>query len=165
MKKIIVALFGVVLLSGCATPYKPNGFAFNGGFDSVELEPNYFRVVFKGNEKTSRERASDFALLRASDLMLERGCASFAVVKSSNDVKKGNFYIPSAQTTNSTITTYGNTTTIQSNTMPSIGMIGSLEFPKSTIEAKCSNEAPDITKGIYSSKFINDSLRAKYKIK
>ena len=56
MKKIIVALFGVVLLSGCATPYKPNGFAFNGGFDSVELEPNYFRVVFKGNEKTSRGR-------------------------------------------------------------------------------------------------------------
>ena len=88
MKKIIVALFGVVLLSGCATPYKPNGFAFNGGFDSVELEPNYFRVVFKGNEKTSRERANDFALLRVSDLMLERNCSSFAVVKSSNDIKK-----------------------------------------------------------------------------
>ncbi len=145
MKKIIVALFGVVLLSGCATPYKPNGFAFNGGFDSAELEPNYFRVVFKGNEKTSRERANDFALLRVSDLMLERNCSSFAVVKSSNDIKKSTLVLPTTQTTNTTVTSYGNTTFAQTNTTPSnIGFIGSLEFPRSTIEARCSNESPNI---------------------
>ena len=79
---MILMLLGIGLV-GCATPYKPNGFAFNGGFDSLELEPNYFRVVFKGNEKTSRERANDFALLRVSDLMIERNCSSFAVVKTS----------------------------------------------------------------------------------
>ena len=165
MKKIIVALFGVVLLSGCATPYKPNGFAFNGGFDSVELEPNYFRVVFKGNEKTSRERVNDFALLRVSDLMLERNCSSFAVVKSSNDIKKSTLVLPTTQTTNTTVTSYGNTTFAQTNSTPSnIGFIGSLEFPRSTIEARCSNEAPNIDLGIYDSKFINNSLRSKYKI-
>lgn len=165
MKKAACVLIGVWLLSGCATPYKPNGFAFNGGFDSLELEPNYFRVVFKGNEKTSRERASDFALLRVSDLMLERNCSSFAVVKSSNDVKKSAFMLPSTQTSNSTITSYGNTTFAQTSTTPSnIGFIGSLEFPRSTIEARCSSEAPNIELGIYDSKFINNSLRSKYKI-
>ena len=165
MKKIIVALFGVVLLSGCATPYKPNGFAFNGGFDSVELEPNYFHVTFKGNEKTSRERASDFALLRTSDLMLERNCQSFVVVKSSNDIKKSTLVLPSAQSSSSTTTFYGNTAITQTNTMPSIAIASNLEFPRTTIEARCSNETPDITKGVYDSKFINNSLRAKYKIK
>lgn len=165
MKKAACVLIGVWLLSGCATPYKPNGFAFNGGFDSLELEPNYFRVVFKGNEKTSRERANDFALLRVSDLMLERNCSSFAVVKSSNDIKKSALVLPATQTSNSTITSYGNTTFAQTNTTPSnIGFIGSLEFPRSTIEARCSNETPNIDRGIYDSKFINNSLRSKYKI-
>ena len=165
MKRAACVLIGVWLLSGCATPYKPNGFAFNGGFDSLELEPNYFRVVFKGNEKTSKERANDFALLRVSDLMLERNCSSFTVVKSSNDVKKSAFMLPSTQTVNSTIASYGNTTFAQTNTTPSnIGLIGSLEFPRSTIEARCSNETPNIDRGIYDSKFINNSLRSKYKI-
>ena len=165
MEKAAYVLIGVWLLSGCATPYKPNGFAFNGGFDSLELEPNYFRVVFKGNEKTSKERANDFALLRVSDLMLERNCSSFTVVKSSNDVKKSALVLPATKTTNSTITSYGNTTFTQTNTTPTnIGFIGSLEFPRSTIEARCSNETPNIDRGIYDSKFINNSLRSKYKI-
>lgn len=154
-----------LLLTGCATPYKPNGFAFNGGFDSAELEPNYFRVTFKGNEKTSRERASDFALLRVSDLMLERNCQSFAVVKSSNDIKKSTLVLPSAQSSNSTTTFYGNTAITKTNTMPSIAIASNLEFPRTTIEARCSNETPDISKGVYDSKFINNSLRTKYKIK
>jgi hypothetical protein len=165
MRSIVLMAIASILFTGCATPYKQNGFAFNGGFDSVELEPNYFRVVFKGNEKTSRERANDFALLRVSDLMLERNCSSFVVVKSSNDVKKSALILPGNQSSNSTTTFYGNTTVTQANTIPSIAIASNLEFPRSTIEARCSSEKPNIDLGIYDSRFINNSLRTKYKIK
>ena len=78
MKKyLILSLF---FLSGCATNYQPKSIIGNGGFEDIELAPNYFQVVFKGNDATSEEKASDFALLRVSDLMLERDCNTFKVV-------------------------------------------------------------------------------------
>lgn len=164
MKKSLILPCILLLLGGCATGYKPNGFIGNGGFEDVELSPDYFRVSFNGNEKTSKERATDFALLRASDLMLERSCPSFLVVKSSEEVRKGNLFIPQTQTTYSNATAYGNTAYGTANTTTLGGGLATLHFPKVVMEVKCTNDRPDLENKIYDTKFINKSLKAKYKI-
>ena len=164
MKKSLIFCSIFIVLSGCATGYKPNGFIGNGGFEDVELAPNYFRVTFRGNEKTSKERATDFTLLRASDLMLERNCPSFVVVKSSEEVRKGSLFIPQTQTTYSNATAYGNTAYGTATTTTMGGGFATLHFPKVTMEVKCTADLPDLEKNIYDVKFINKSLKTKYKI-
>lgn len=67
-----------VLISGCATGYNKDGLF--GGFTETQLAPDLFRVTFKGNAYTSRERVADFALLRASELCQSNGFPYFAIV-------------------------------------------------------------------------------------
>lgn len=164
MKKSLISYCVFIFLTGCATGYKPNGFIGNGGFEDVELASNYFRISFKGNEKTSKERAFDFTLLRASELMLARNCPSFLVVKSNEEVRKSALFIPQTQTTYSTATSYGNTAYGSSNTTIAGGGMATLYFPKVVMEIKCTTDLPDIEKNIYDAKFINHSLKTKYKI-
>ena len=55
----------VLALTGCMTAYQPDG--LTGGYSEVQLSENVWRVSFKGNGYTSRERAVDMALLRSAD--------------------------------------------------------------------------------------------------
>lgn len=158
MRKLILIC---LLLGGCATAYKPNGFIGNGGFDETELAPNYYRVVFKGNEKTSKERAGDFALLRAAELMVNKNCATFQVVKSNNEIRTSNLFIPQTYTTNINTTSFGST----ASTTSFGGGVATLNFPKAVLEVQCSNEKANINKSIYDSNFIIYSLKTKYEIK
>lgn len=164
MKKFILFLT-VLVLAGCATSYQPNGFIGNGGFDDTQLSPNYYRVTFKGNERTSKERAKDFALLRASELMKQKGCPSFKVVKENNEVRTGNLFLPQAQTTNLSTTQFGNYSTGMATTTSYGGGVAKLYFPKVTIEILCVADLPDASNNIYDTDFLNKSLKEKYKIK
>jgi hypothetical protein len=58
-------------LSGCATPYQKKNPI--GGYSETQLGESIFRVSFEGNGYTSRERASDFALLRSAEIAIEMG--------------------------------------------------------------------------------------------
>jgi hypothetical protein len=53
---IIVISAYVLLLSGCVTPYQPNGFA--GGYTDFETQPGIYYVSFQGNGYTSKETAA-----------------------------------------------------------------------------------------------------------
>jgi hypothetical protein len=80
MMKTTTFIFAAAALSlvvGCATPYQST--SFRGGYSETALAPDIFRVIFRGNGYTSPERAQDFALLRASELTLQRGFTCFAI--------------------------------------------------------------------------------------
>jgi len=68
MKWIYGLLILPLIIVGCATGYHQNG--FTGGFSETRLAPDVFRITFRGNGYTSAERAQDFALLHASELVL-----------------------------------------------------------------------------------------------
>lgn len=80
-------VFAASLLYGCAaTPYQSldDSLRHDEGFSERQLEPNSYEVSFRGNSRTSSERASDFALLRASELCLLNGYAYFVVASTEN---------------------------------------------------------------------------------
>jgi hypothetical protein len=107
--KLILASSVILILSGCATSYHSIG--LTGGYTDTQLAPDVFRVVFRGNGYTAPERAQDFALLRASELTLQRGCICFAIIDEHNS------------TSISTWTTPGHTDTIAYGTGYSYGNI------------------------------------------
>lgn len=57
------------------TPYQAYSAWGGGGYTETEVQPGLFLVQFIGNQSTSPGRATDFALLRAADICLERGRA------------------------------------------------------------------------------------------
>src|SRR5262245_39775531 len=77
-------LLVTVLLSGCATPYQRQGF-FIAGHSETQLAENVFQISCQRKQTTSRERASDFALLRSAEVTTVHGCRYFIVVESVMD--------------------------------------------------------------------------------
>jgi len=52
------------------------------GFVVTKLSDNKYRIVFFGNDETSRERANDFVLLRAAEETLSNGYEYLVIVRS-----------------------------------------------------------------------------------
>ncbi len=67
-----------LLLAGCVTEYVPS--SGGDGYSETQLSPTSFQVTFRGNTKTTPERAYDFALLRAAELALANKCPHFVVI-------------------------------------------------------------------------------------
>lgn len=165
IKITLLTCLTLTLISGCATTYSQNSFMNGGGFSEVELAPNYFKVSFSGNEVTPKEKVKDFALLRASELMINRECNSFQVIKTSDNSSSGQYFVPKTQSTNANVSVYGNSAYGNSNTTTYGGGVVNISYPKITIEIQCSKENWDLSKGIYDTQFINKSLKEKYNIK
>ena len=81
-RSVCVVLTAIVL-SACATAYQPKD-TLTGGFTETQLAPDAYRIVFNGNSSTSKERAQDFALLRAAELALSAGFPFFTIQDSDN---------------------------------------------------------------------------------
>jgi hypothetical protein len=77
MKIFYPVLLGA-MLTACATSYQSNGLM--GGYSEKQLKENVFEVKFGGNGLTTRQRATDFALLRSAELTLERGYNYFVII-------------------------------------------------------------------------------------
>ena len=73
-RRISVALTALLLVAGCATatPYQPLDpqSRFSGGYSDQRIEPDRFRVTFRGNSLTSRETVETYLLYRAAELTL-----------------------------------------------------------------------------------------------
>jgi hypothetical protein len=69
---------GAFLLTGCVTEYTPS--SGGDGYSETQLSPTSFQVTFRGNTKTTPERAYDFALLRATELALANKCPHLVVI-------------------------------------------------------------------------------------
>ncbi len=97
MLKLFFISFVFVLLLGCATSYQSRG--FSGGYSETQLDENVFKVSFIGNRYTKKERASDFALLRSSELALQYGYKYFDVLEVKSNTNNITFTTPTRPNT------------------------------------------------------------------
>jgi hypothetical protein len=155
MQKWIILIIAIFIMSGCATKYQSTG--FSGGYSETQLGNNIFNVSFRGNGYTSRERASDFTLLRSAELSLQNGFKYFIIT---NSEKYTNLYTtPKSYNTSGNINGSSfNATTTQS---------GGITFrkPSTNNTIVCFKEKPKINGIIYKANFIVKSIKTKYEIK
>lgn len=155
MRRWMILVITVFIFNGCATKYQSMG--FTGGYTETRLGDNIFNVSFRGNGYTSRQRATDFALLRSAELCLQNNFKYFVIV---NAEKYTNLY-----TTPRTYHTHGaiygssfNATTTQS---------GGITFMKPSVNntIMCFKEKPSINGIVYDANFVIKSIKTKYEIK
>lgn len=96
--KLKIFILGLLLLSGCATPYQSDW--INGGYSSAQIDNNIFIVNFKGNGFTSSETALDYTLLRCAELALEHGYNYFVIIDSNQYNKTSSHTTPTTYSTN-----------------------------------------------------------------
>jgi hypothetical protein len=82
---LLAPLAAALLVAGCATPtpYQPlgvRGTGASGGFSEQRLEDNRYRVSFRGNSYTSRERVENYLLFRAAEITVQSGYEGFTMV-------------------------------------------------------------------------------------
>ena len=71
-------VIAITSLHGCVTAFKNVG--FTGGYSETQLDKNVFKVSLRGNRYSSRDRVSDFTLLRSAELALENGYKIIAII-------------------------------------------------------------------------------------
>lgn len=161
------AMLGLLLiLSACATGYEVDG--LSGGFSETRLDENIFRVIFKGNSFTSRERASDFLLLRSAELTLENNYQYFVVTDRNSYSEITTSVTPITSSTTTTTTTTGNaygnaTTTANSTTTTTGGNVTTYVHPRENNVIVLLNEKPQEVLA-FNAKFVYEQLTQKYDI-
>lgn len=159
-----IALILVVFsIAGCATSYEPEG--FGGGFSETQLEPNLFKVNFRGNGWTRTDRAEDLALLRSAELTLANGFTHFIVIDNKTNVEHKTFTTPVQSYTTANATAYGNSAYGMANTTTYGGQTISSSRPTATYTVMCFKGKPDDAQGIvYDAQFLCGSLGKKYDV-
>ncbi len=82
-------LWGLLTLAACTTPptpYQPASGEAHYGYTIVQIDPDTWRVGFKGNAATERTRVEDYVLYRSAELALEQGARGFVML--TDDVQK-----------------------------------------------------------------------------
>lgn len=162
MRLILISLFILLFMSGCATKYQQD--SFTGGFSETQLGENIFNVSFKGNGYTSRERASDFALLRCAEIAMNNGYNYFIIVDSEKYSVESTYTTPKTYNTTFQATTYGNHTYGNARTTSSGGQNMNFSSPSANNTILCFKERPQINTVIYEAKFLINSIKSKYDI-
>ena len=83
MMKNLITLLSVILLSSCATSYQSSG--FTGGYVDTQLSETLWKVSVGGNGSTSQSKIGDIALLRASELTIDKGYKYFIIANRNQD--------------------------------------------------------------------------------
>ena len=141
-------------LAACATPYKPYN-RIDGGFTETEVQPGLFLVRFVGNDATTPDRSTDFALPRAADICLQRGKGFMRVGGlATQNVQSG--YIAGA--TSSTVIPSG------SPDVPPVVSVSImpptlLYSPQSALTVSCADSAQD---GAWDANYLARAIRTKY---
>jgi len=154
LKITAIAFLTVVAVAGCATPYQPKNLDGGFGFSSMQLGESAFEVRFQGGAFDSQERASDFALLRAAELTLEKGFKYFIIDNDENTQETGVFSTPVWSSTTHTFA--GSTTNYYG------GNTYSVSEPASRKVIVCFKEKPDWPGLVYDAQFVVQSVKEKY---
>jgi hypothetical protein len=87
MKRLVVALLGAASLAACSTPtvYQAAATPNAVGYSEYRIEPDRYRVFFRGGNGAPPEQVMDLALKRAAELTLAQGYDWFRV--SDRDVR------------------------------------------------------------------------------
>jgi hypothetical protein len=165
MRSVLTAV-AVLLLAGCAiptptpTPYQPKG--FSGGYSDVQLDKNVFRVSFRGNGFTSRDRAEELALLRSAELTLKSGFTHFIIVDGRSSSQYGAFTAPTMSTTTGSTSLYGNTAFGSATTTTTGGQTFMVRKPSVTNTIVCFDGKPNVNALVFDAQFVFTSLAKKY---
>jgi hypothetical protein len=68
----------LIALAGCATAYQPE--KVTGGYTDFRLADNTYRIRFKGNNYTSRDKVELFLLYRCAELTEQLGYDHFVLL-------------------------------------------------------------------------------------
>ncbi len=175
MKKTLLVLcltVGAVYGSGCATPYARQSLI--GGYSETQLSENIFTVTFWGNGYTTRERASDFTLLRCAEIAMNNGYNYFIII----DIEKYTSDMALTTPTTSYTTGYGRTSgsvnmygshgTFSGNTFGSArtttygGQTFLISKPTTSNTILCMNEKPDGNPLVFDAAFLANSITKRY---
>ncbi len=162
MRILFIVYLVAVLLSGCATSYKERG--LTGGYSETQLDENVFRVSFRGNGYTSKERASDFNLLRSAELTLEKGYRYFIIVDSQESVKLSTYTTPTISDTDINVYQSGNHFYGDATTTTYGGQTYIYSKPSTTNTIICFKEKPQVNGLVFDADFVANSIRQKYTI-
>ncbi len=152
-----------VILSGCATAYQRQD--FTGGYSETRLAENIFQISFRGNGYTSRERASDFSLLRSAEVTIENGYQYFIIVESEKYSKTDLYTTPSTSYTTGSAYSYGNYAYGSGTTTTHGGQTYRISKPRANNIILCFKDKPDVNGLIFDAEFVVKSIRGKYGIK
>jgi len=152
MKKLSICLFAFLFFC-CATGYQSSG--FRGGFEETQLDDNVFKISFKGNAYTSKEKANDFNLLRCSEVTLKNNFKYFVIKEKSDFSKTTTDYV--MQKNNYNYGSYNKsaiyTASEDTTSKPRIA---------NTIE--CYKEKPKTENTVYNAEMTQKNLKQKYNI-
>ncbi len=165
----LALLFAAVLCPGCATAYRPAG-SGDKGYSDMQLGPNEFDIMFKGNGQTTAEKVADFAVLRAAEVAGANGFSWFAIIGPERRSRR------STRTTGQTVTEGNRQTTdhaTQSEAGRFVGTAYSVTVPPvrhKGFDRQLRFRIHGFTEkaeGIYlfDVALVRESIRAKYKIK
>lgn len=84
MRKLIIGIFTLCVLSACVTKYQPAG--LTGGYSEMQLNNNAYQVHFSGNGYTSSNTVKAYLLRRCAELTIEKGYKYFIIKGSSSEV-------------------------------------------------------------------------------
>ena len=156
---LISLLTSALLITGCASPYKKEGFA--GGFSETQLGENIWKVSFRGNGYTSGERAADLALLRSAELTLNNGFSYFALVDSKSANKVSVYQGDTTTTTRGKVDAYGN---VDATSTTSGGNLYFINKPRSTNLIMMFKDKKEAQGFAFDAQFICNSIGSKYDI-
>ena len=77
-KLLLLAFLPLLAIAGCATVYQKEGI-FSNGYSDFRLSQDTFVVTFRANEHTAPEAVMQYALQRASELVLKKGFSHFEI--------------------------------------------------------------------------------------
>lgn len=156
-------IFLFLLFIGCATKYQPT--SFTGGFSETKLSENVFNVTFNGNGYTSRERASDFALLRSAEVVKNNGFKYFFISSSEKYLDHDSYTTNKTYHTTFQANNYGNNIYGDAYTTSSGGKTIHFSRPSTDNTIICFVDKPQINGIVYEAEFIIQSIKEKYQIK
>lgn len=134
LMKWFVAVFFLLALSGCATPYGKYGLL--GGFTDSRIDENTFSISVDTNGFTSQQTTSMQALYRAAELTVENGFDYFVVLNEASNPTSMAMAMPGNSMSNTTINAYGSTAYARTTTTSAPTTIVPVAFPNSTLTIK-----------------------------
>lgn len=161
MKNLIAIAIIALFVQGC-TPYQKTG--LTGGYSETQLDENVFKVAFRGNAYTNRERVADFTLLRSAELTLENGFNYFVIIDANSYSKHGTVTTPSRYYTTGSAHRVGNYVYGSATTTQTGGQTFHYTKPSASNTIVCFKKKPDTTFS-YNASFVYKSIREKYEIK
>jgi hypothetical protein len=81
---MVAAVTGLAACSAGPTPYQPAA-GYDRGYSEQKIEPERYRISFKGNSLTGRETVENYLLYRAAELTLQSGYDTFTIVSRDTD--------------------------------------------------------------------------------